>query len=453
MPKTILIRNGRLIDPSQQIDEETDVLLAEGRVAAIGAEASGRAESGGPGILPGESETIDASGRIVAPGLIDMHVHLREPGFEEKETIATGTAAALAGGFTTVGCMPNTNPPLHDDTQIEFVLRQAARADHCRVYPIGALTKDRAGSELAEIGLMVRAGAVAFSDDGDGIADAGVCLRAMQYVSMFDRLFIQHCEEKSLSGGCMNAGPTATRLGLPGMPAIAEQIMAERDITLAQSAGVRYHVAHASTAGTLELVRRAKSAGQPVTAEVCPHHLLLTDEACANYDPNTKMSPPLRSKADVQACVAGVRDGTIDCLVTDHAPHTSSEKELGFQAAPFGIVGLETALPLFIKALLDPGVIDWPRLIAAMSTRPAALLGVQGGTLRVGAPADVTIIDPDCEWTIDAERFHSKSRNTPFDGWQVHGRAVATIVGGAVRYRLEDASVGVPAAVKTVHAT
>ena len=425
MSRSTLIRGGRVIDPSQEIDETTSLLLVDGHVAAVGRNAGG-----------GDAdEVIDAGGLLVAPGLIDMHVHLREPGFEHKETIATGTAAALAGGFTAVACMPNTDPPLHDDTQVEFVLRQAARADNCRVYPIGALTRDRAGAALAEIGLMVNAGAVAFSDDGCGIANAGVCLRAMSYVSMFDKLFIQHCEESTLTGGCMNSGEYATRLGLPGMPAIAEEIMAERDVRLAAQAGVRYHVAHVSTAGCVEIVRRAKRDGHAVTTEVCPHHLLLTDEACTSFDPNTKMSPPLRSTADVAACLEGVADGTIDCLITDHAPHASSEKELGFQAAPFGIIGLETALPLFIKALIEPDVLDWPRLIAAMSTRPAELLRVPGGSLKAGAPADVTIIDAQVEWTIDAEQMRSRSRNTPFNGWEVSGRAEVTIVGGAVKYR------------------
>jgi dihydroorotase len=415
-----------VIDPSQEIDEKTDVLIVDGKIAGLGREAQGTAD-----------EVIDADGLLVTPGLIDMHVHLREPGHEDKETIETGTAAAVAGGFTAVACMPNTEPPLHSDAEIEFVLRQVERVGHTRVYPIGALTKDRAGEQLAEIGLMVRAGAVAFSDDGDGIADSSVCLRAMSYVSQFDRLFIQHCEDKSLTrGGCMNASVTATRLGLPAIPAVAEVIMAQRDITLAQQAGIRYHVAHASAAGTVELVRRAKQEGQPVTTEVCPHHLLLTDEMCARYDANFKMNPPLRSQADLQACLEGVRDGTIDCLVTDHAPHINSEKELGFQDAPFGIIGLETALPLFIKALIESEVLDWPHLIAAMSTRPAQLLGVPGGMLKVGSPGDVTLIDSECEWTIDAENMRSKSRNTPFDGWPVRGRARMTIVGGEVRYGL-----------------
>jgi dihydroorotase len=427
MSKSLLIRGGRVIDPSQEIDEKIDVLIADGKIAAIGRGASGPAD-----------EVIEAGGLLVTPGLIDMHVHLREPGHEDEETIETGTAAAVAGGFTAVACMPNTHPPLHSDAEIEFVLRQAELVAHTRVYPIGALTKDRAGKELAEIGLMVRAGAVAFSDDGDGIGDASVCLRAMSYVSQFDRLFIQHCEDKSLTvGGCMNASVTATRLGLPAMPAIAEVIMAQRDIALARQAGVRYHVAHASTAGTVELVRRAKQEGLPVTTEVTPHHLLLTEEMCASYDPNFKVNPPLRSHADLQACLEGVRDGTVDCLVTDHAPHVHSEKELGFQDAPFGIIGLETALPLFIKALVDSEVLEWPGLITAMSTRPAQLLGVVGGTLKVGSPADVTLIDPEAEWTIDAGKIRSKSRNTPFDGWPVRGRAAATIVGGEIRHRAE----------------
>ncbi len=425
-PSSILIRNGRVIDPAQQIDDVTNLLLVNGRVAALGRQAAGSADL-----------TIDANERIVAPGLIDMHVHLREPGREEDETIESGTAAAAAGGFTAVACMPNTDPALDSDAQIEFVLRQAARVGAARVHPIGAITKGREGKELAEIGLMIKTGAVAFSDDGVGIADAAVCLRAMRYMSMFDTLFIQHCEDKSLAGkGCMNAGPVANRLGLPGIPAIAEEIMIQRDIALAAQAGVRYHVAHISTAGAVELVRQAKAAGRSVTTEVCPHHLLLTDEACATFDTNTKMNPPLRSAKDVAACIEGVRDGTIECLITDHAPHGMESKEYEFQDAPFGIIGLETALPLFIKALIEPRVVTWPRLIALLSTRPAELLRVAGGTLKIDALADVTIIDPQVEWTIDVERMRSKSRNTPFNGWKVRGRATHTIMGGSVRHAL-----------------
>lgn len=426
MSDTLLIRGGRVIDPAQEIDEVTDLAIQDGRIAAIGKQAPRSA-----------AEVIDAGGLLVTPGLIDMHVHLREPGFEEDETIETGTAAAAVGGFTAVACMPNTDPPLDNDSAIEFVLRQAARSASTRVYPIGAITEGRQGKELAEIGLMVRAGAIAFSDDGAGIPDAGVCLRAMRYVSMFDRLFIQHCEDRSLSRGAMNAGPTATRLGLPGMPAVAEVIMAQRDITLAAQAGVRYHIAHVSAAGTVELLRAAKAAGRRVSAEVTPHHLLLTDEACATYDPNFKMNPPLRTQADVQACLDGVRDGAIDCLVTDHAPHGRESKEYEFQDAPFGIIGLETAVPLFIRALIEPKIIDWPRLIAALSTRPAQLLGVVGGNLKVGQPADVTLMNLEAEWTIDAERMCSKSRNTPFDGWTVRGRVAGTLVDGVWKHRAQ----------------
>ncbi|QOJ15066.1 MAG: dihydroorotase [Planctomycetia bacterium] len=427
MSHTLLIRRGRVIDPACAIDEVTDVAIRDGRIFAVGRSAPTDAQ-----------QVIDADGRIVAPGLIDMHVHLREPGHEEKETIGSGTAAAAAGGFTAVACMPNTSPPLDSDAEIEYVARQAARVGRTRVHPIGALTKGRAGKELAEIGLMIRAGAVAFSDDGDGVADASVCLRAMQYVSMFDRLFIQHCEDKSLAGrGCMHQGLVSTRLGLPGIPSIAEEAMIQRDVLLQRQTGVRYHVAHISTAGAVAIVRRAKREGQAVTCEVCPHHLLLTDEACSGYDTNFKMNPPLRTASDVAACIEGVRDGTIDCLVTDHAPHGRQDKEHEFPDAPFGIVGLETALPLFVRALIEPGVIGWPRMIELMSTAPARLLRVPGGSLAAGEPADVTIIDPETEWTLDPERFLSRSRNTPFAGWKVRGRARTTIVGGEVRWALE----------------
>ncbi|MCA9243040.1 MAG: dihydroorotase [Phycisphaerales bacterium] len=422
MSATLLIRNGRVIDPSQEIDEIADVFVADGRIRRIGGGADA-------------DEVIDAGGRIVAPGLIDMHVHLREPGFEHKETIESGTAAAAAGGFTAVACMPNTNPAIDSDSEVEYVMRQAGRVAHTRVYPIGALTKSRKGQELAELGLMARAGAVAFTDDGDGVMDAGVCLSAMRYASMLNRLVIQHCEDKSLSGGAMNAGPVATRLGLPGITALSEEVMIARDLLLSRDSSARYHVAHISTAGAVELVRRGKADGVRVTTEVCPHHLLLTDADCAGYDPNYKMHPPLRTEADRQACLKGVADGTIDCFVTDHAPHGAQEKELGFQEAPMGIVGLETSLGLFIKALIEPKLIDWPRLISAMSTRQAELLGVTGGTLRVGSQADVTIIDPETEWTVDPERFFSRSRNTPFGGWKLRGRAVGTIVGGRVVMR------------------
>jgi dihydroorotase len=424
---TILIRGGRVIDPSQGIDEVMPVFLAGGTVAALGAKAPASAD-----------RVIDAAGRIVSPGLIDMHVHLRTPGMERAETIESGTAAAVAGGFTAVACMPNTQPALDNDTLIRGVLHEAAATAHCRVYPIGALTQGRQGQALAEMSRMKDAGAVGFSDDGDGIQDAAVCLKAMHYVRMLDSLFIQHCEDRSLAaGGCMHAGVTSTRLGLPGLTPLAEEVMLQRDVQLAAASGVRYHMCHISTARSVEIVRRGKRDGVHVTTEVCPHHLLLTDDLITGDDTNYKMNPPLRTKADVDACIAGVADGTIDCLITDHAPHPADRKALPFQEAPMGIIGLETALALFIRALIAPGVVDWPRLIAAMSTRPAELLRVPGGTLREGAPADVTIIDPQRPWRVDAAKGRSRSRNTPFDGWDVVGKATTTIVAGTIRH-MED---------------
>ncbi|MGE3181192.1 MAG: dihydroorotase [Phycisphaerae bacterium] len=420
----MLIRNGRVIDPSQNIDRVATVAIREGKIAEIGDLKNVTADN-----------DIDASGFIVCPGLIDMHVHLRAPGMEEAETIDSGTAAAVAGGFTAIACMPNTKPALDNATMIRGVLHEAAQSAHCRVYPIGAITKGRRGEELADIELMREAGAVAFSDDGDGIQDAGVCFKAMQYMSGSDSLFIQHCEDRSLAaGGCVHAGAVADRLGLPGLPALAEEVMVQRDVQLARGAGTRYHMCHISTAGAVEIIRRAKADGIAATTEVCPHHLLLTDKECERFDANWKMNPPLRTQEDVDACLAGVRDGTIDCLITDHAPHPPETKSLPLEEASFGIVGLETALGLFIKALIDPEIIGWPRLVHAMSTAPAEILRVPGGTLQKNAPADITLIDPQRKWTVDANAFRSKSRNTPFDGWKLRGKAVMTIVGGVKKF-------------------
>jgi dihydroorotase len=381
-------------------------------------------------------ETIDAAGKLVAPGLVDVHVHFREPGDEEEETIATGSAAAVAGGFTTVCCMPNTRPPLDTEAAIEFVLREGQRAGLANVYPIGAVTKGRIGKELAEIGSMHARGAVAFSDDGVGVGDASVMRKALQYLKMFDAVLMQHCEEPSLSGGAMHAGLVSTTLGLPGIPPEAEQLMIARDLLLNRAIGCRYHVQHVSTAWSVELVRRAKADGQSVTCEVAPHHLLLTDENCRGYDTNYKMNPPLRTAADVAACIAGVVDGTIDCLATDHAPHRAEEKELEFADAPFGIIGLECALPLYAKALVEPGHISWPKLIELMTIAGAKVAKLNKGTLAVGAEADVTIIDPNLKWTVDVAKFRGKSRNCPFHGWTVTGRATHTIVGGEVKWTL-----------------
>ncbi len=425
----LLIKGGRLIDPANKLDATGDLLIAASRVAQVG----GR-------ITDASAEVFDAAGHIVCPGLIDIHVHFREPGDENVENIASGSAAAVAGGFTSVACMPNTRPALDEETHIDFIYRQAAAANLCNVYPVGAITKGRQGEELAEMGQMIRAGAVAFSDDGHGVAHTGTMYRALQYLTMFDRPILQHCEDIEIArGGVMNAGATATRLGLPGISPMAEELMIQRDLTLVRETGARYHVCHISTRRAVDLVRRAKAAGLKVTAEVTPHHLLLTEENCASFDTNFKMNPPLRARADVDACLQGLVDGTIDCLVTDHAPHATQQKELEFLDAPFGIIGLESALPLYVKALIEPGALDWPALIAKLTVRPAAVLSLDKGTLSVGADADVTVIDPQVAWTIDAAQFASKSRNCPFHNWPVKGRAAATIVAGQIKYRCPSA--------------
>jgi dihydroorotase len=426
--KTTVIKNGRVIDPSQGLDEVTDLTIADGKVAALGKAGAG-------------DEIIDAKGKIVCPGLIDIHVHLREPGNEDAETIASGCAAAVAGGFSSIACMPNTVPAIDNEAMVEFVYRQSARAGLCHVYPVGAITKGRDGKELAEMGQMVRAGAVGFSDDGRGVASSTVMYRAMQYAAMFGKTVIQHCEDADLAeGGCMNAGVTATRLGLPGIPPMAEEMMLQRDLLISQNTRCRYHVAHVSTAGAVATVREAKKRGVAVTAEVCPHHLLLTEDSVETYDTNYKVKPPLRSHADVEACIAGVRDGTLDCLVTDHAPHGLEDKELDFQSAPFGMIGLEVALGLYIKALIQPGHLGWPQLIAKLTSSPAQVLGLKNGTLAAGSDADVTIIDPEVAWTVDVSTFQSRSRNCPYDGWSLIGRATHTLVGGVPRFILGRSS-------------
>jgi dihydroorotase len=422
----LTIRNGRVIDPANGIDRKTDITLERGKVAKVGR------------VSRPAGAVFDASGCIVCPGLIDPHVHLREPGQEDKETIATGTAAAISGGFTTVVCMPNTAPAIDDDARVDFVYWQAGRTGQCHVYPTGAVTKARAGEELAEIGLMSQAGAVAFTDDGDAIASAATMAKALTYVKMTGKAILQHCEEPTLvAGGAMNAGALATRLGLPGRPAVAEDLIVQRDIMLNASIGCRYHVQHMSTEASVELVRRAQTAGQPITGELTPHHLLLTEDACAGYDPNYRMNPPLRTRRDIAALLAGAADGVISILGTDHAPHTREEKELEFASAPAGIIGLECALPLYIRALIETDTIDWPAMIAMMTINPAKLYGLEGkGTLGPApgsADADVTIIDPAAQWTIDVDTFAGKSRNCPFDGWPVTGRAIATIVAGKIK--------------------
>jgi len=423
---SLLIQNGTVLDPARKFQGRADLLIRDGKIAAVGTNL-GQAD-----------RTIDATGSYVTPGLIDIHVHFREPGDEEEETIATGAAAAVAGGFTTVCCMPNTRPTLDNEGQIEFVLREAQRINLANVHPIGAITKGREGKELAEIGSMTHRGAIAFSDDGVGVADPSVMRKALQYIRMFDGLIMQHCEEPTLAGGSMHTGLVSTTLGLGGIPAEAEQLMIARDVLLNRTIGCRYHVQHISTAWSVELIRSAKRDGQPITAEVSPHHLLLTDECCRSYDTNYKMNPPLRTAADVAACIEGIKDGTLDCLATDHAPHRAEEKELEFPSAPFGIIGLECALPLYIKALVEPGHIDWMRLIDLMTAAPAWIARLDRGSLAVDSVADVTIIDPNLDWKIDVNEFAGKSSNCPFHGWQVKGRATTTIVSGDVKWQLNS---------------
>jgi dihydroorotase len=421
---TLHITNGRVIDPSQGLDRVTDLWLRGPHVLGLGPQPDLQA-----------TRTLDATGKIVCPGLIDMHVHLREPGREEDETIATGTAAALAGGVTSVACMPNTEPALDNQAAAEFVHLQAERAGNANVFPIGAITKGREGQELAEIGGLVEGGAVAFTDDGSPVVSAEIMRRALEYCRMFDRAVLSHCEDLELTkGAVMNEGFESMRLGLRGYPAAAEEIMVFRDIALAELTGGRLHILHVSTTGSVDLIRRAKQRGVRVTGEATPHHLTLTDKELRRFDSNYKMSPPLRTEADVQAVLAGLKDGTLDVIATDHAPHAPEKKARELDQAPNGIIGLETLLPICVIALIEPGHVTWPQLIEKLTVNPARVLGIAKGTLRPGADADVTILDPVAEWTIDPGLFRSKSRNCPYAGWKVRGRADVVIVGGAVKF-------------------
>ena len=429
MDSVLLIKNGRVIDPANGIDQICDVLIINGRIQKVGNVTD-------DSILETQDyNTIDAVDKLVTPGLIDMHVHFREPGDEEEETIASGSAAAVAAGFTSVVCMPNTNPVIQSETDVEYVHRKARQARKTHVYTMGAITKGLEGVELAEMGFMAEAGAVGFTDDGRGVQDPAVMLRALKYAAMFDLVIAQHCQDDRIAGkGVMNSGYQSTILGLPGIDPLAEEAMLWRDIQLIKKAKVRYHAQHISTAGSVELVRAAKNNGLPITCEVSPHHLLLTEECCGEYDTNFKVNPPLRSQEDVDALRQAVADGLVDALASDHAPHLQSEKELEFLAAPFGIASLECTLGLYVKALIEPGILDWPGLIHLMTEKPAKVIGIDKGTLGVGKQADVTIIDPDVEYKIDVSKFRSKSRNCPYHNWVVRGKAERTIVGGEIRF-------------------
>jgi dihydroorotase len=425
----LCLRGGRVIDPRRNVDSEADLLLQEGRVVRI--------DKGIAGSLPASTRVLDVRGLWVAPGLIDLHTHLREPGQEYKEDIATGTRAAAAGGFTAICAMPNTVPPNDCRAVTDLIVARARAVGVVRVYPIGAVSKGQKGEELAEIGEMKDAGIVAVSDDGRPVMSSELLRRAMEYARTFNLPLIQHCEDLALSqGGAMNEGLTSTRAGIRAQPAEAESSMVARDIEICALTGARYHVAHISTAASVALVREAKRRGLPVTCEVTPHHLTLTEEACRTYDTHTKCNPPLRTAADRAALQEGLRDGTIDAIATDHAPHSSIEKDVEFEQAAFGMIGLETAIPLALEMTRN-GTVSPSRLVALLSTQPAEVLGLEGGGLVPGAPGDVTVIDPDAGWTVEPGLIRSRSKNTPFGGRQLLGRAALTIVGGNIVFAEE----------------
>jgi dihydroorotase len=465
----LLLAGGRIIDPASGRDERADLLIDGDRIAAISPVGSvGPADAlSAMALLGPPDRTIDCCGKIVAPGLIDLHVHLREApvqtrniqtrnsgqrteeetasdntssassvaGVPSSETIASGVAAAVAGGFTAVCAMPNTRPPIDSAEAVAWYADRARQAGLARVHVVGCMTRGRAGREVADLAAMRKAGAAMFSDDGSDVADPAVFEAVLTMAARLGAAVSCHCEDPVLAaGGVLNDGPLATALGLPGIPPEAEEMAVQRACDMAERTGCRVHIAHVSTEGSVEIVRRAKAAGLPVTAEATPQHLTLVEESLASRDPVFKVNPPLRSGHDVDAVLAGVRDGTIDCLATDHAPHSAEAKSRGLVAAPPGMIGLESALAVYIKALIEPGLLTWPELLARLTQNPARVLGGGAGTLRIDAPADITIIDPDARWTIDPTRFASRARNCPFAGWQVRGRAVMTIVGGMVVY-------------------
>ncbi len=422
----LLIKNGRVIDPASKTDETLDILIENGQIAAIDSRIDIK-----------DAEIVDASRLVVAPGFIDMHVHLREPGQEYKEDIASGSLAAARGGFTSICCMPNTRPPNDNSGITEYLLTEAKKRAVVNIFPIAAITRGLAGEELTDMADLSQAGAVAFSDDGQPLSNSLVMRRALEYSLLLDKLIIDHCEDKNLSaGGAMHEGEISIRLGLPGIPAAAEEIMIARDLILAESTRSRIHIAHISTKGGIELVRLAKKKGINITAEVTPHHLILSDEYLVNYDPNFKVNPPLRSQEHRQALIEGLKDGTIDTIATDHAPHAPEEKEVEFDQAPFGLIGLETAVSLMLDRFVHKNIISLEKLIHLMSFQPAQLLKLKNkGRIAIGADADLTILNLRKEVVVDVNKFASKSRNCPFHGWKLRGSVAMTIVGGKIVYR------------------
>lgn len=426
----LLLRGGRVVDPQVGLDSVCDVLIREGVIVEVGV-----------GLTMAKGEEVDCSGMVVLPGLVDIHTHLREPGREDEETVVTGTRAAAAGGFTAVCAMPNTEPIADEGAAVRFLIEKAETEGAVRVYPIGAITAKQEGRALAEIGDMAGEGAVAFSDDGHGVADAGMMRLAMDYIKRFDLPVVSHCEDVTLAGrGVVNEGVVSTRLGLPGWPAAAEEVQVARDIRLAELTGCRLHLAHLSTAGSVALVREAKARGLAVTCEVTPHHLFLTEDDISDlYDTNMKMNPPLRSAADAAALLAGLLDGTVDCIATDHAPHATHEKALEFELAPFGTTGLETALALVATRIVATGVAGWSRVADWMARGPRAVLGLPEVRIEAGGVADLTIVDPAKEWVVASDAFVSKSRNSAFLGAKLTGRARDVLIGGY--FALQDGKV------------
>ncbi len=422
----LLIKNATIVNNDKIWDKPQDILCENGTIIKIA-----------PSISNDKHEIVDAKDRKVMPGLIDIHVHLRQPGREDKETIETGSKAAVKGGFTSIFCMPNTTPVTDNAMVVEFIIREAKRVGLCNVYPIGAITKGQNDGELTDMSELKNAGCLALSDDGKSVLNSRLFRLGMEYAKMLDLLIIEHCQDPLLTGGgVMNEGAVSTRIGLKGDPGIAETVTVARDIEIAHYLDARVHLAHMSLKRSIELIRQAKKQGIKVTAEACPHHFALTDEACASFDTSTKVNPPLRTQADVDAIKEAIADGTIDCIVTDHAPHTNEDKEVGFDGAPFGLIGLETSLGLTIKELVKPGFIDLPKLVDRMSAAPARITGLSTkGVIKEGFDADIVIIDDDKEWKVTKEGFASKSKNSPFIGWTLTGEVSTTICAGKVVYK------------------